>query len=261
MASEERFGYEWDTYDAMTPEYEAQFRNWTGPIAQSEWKGKRVLDAGCGMGRNSVWPLEWGADALTAFDLDDRSISAAKRTLAKYPNATVVKQNIHDLPWVGEFDIAFSIGVIHHLEDPKKALSEIVRALKPGGTLLIWVYSREGFEWIPDRIDPIRNAITSKLPLVVVHALSYFIAVPFYLLLKVVRPSPYFRQLATFKFWHLRSIIFDQLIPRIAHYWTKEQVADLASGLPVESIEVFRPQNECGWILIAEKAETSPAGH
>lgn len=253
MASQERFGYEWDTYDGMTPEYEAQFRNWTGPLAEADWKGKRVLDAGCGMGRNSVWPLAWGAESLVAFDFDDRSIAAAKRTLAKFPNATVEKHDIHDLPWQNEFDIAFSIGVIHHLEDPKKALAEMVDALKPGGTLLVWVYSREGFEWIPDRVDPIRNAVTSKIPLPIVHVLATLISAPMFLLLKFVRPSPYLQQISTFKFWHLNSIVFDQLIPRIAHYWTKDEVAALVSDLPLESVEVIRPGNECGWTLRATK--------
>ncbi len=255
MASEERFGYEWDTYDAMTPEYEAQFRNWTAPIPEEEWKGKRVLDAGSGMGRNSVWPLKWEASELVAFDLDDRSVAAAKRTLEQFKNARVEKINIHEIPFRSEFDVAFSIGVIHHLEDPQKALRGMVEALAPSGTLLVWVYSREGFEWIPDYVDPIRNILTSRLPLPLVHALSYLCSVPLFCFVKIFRgPSGYFKQLSTFKFWHLHSIVFDQLLPRIAHYWTKDEVRSLVDGLPLSGIEVIRPANDCGWILFAKKS-------
>jgi SAM-dependent methyltransferase len=238
----------------MTPEYEAQFRNWTSPILENEWAGRRVLDAACGMGRNSVWPLKWGARELVAFDLDDRSIRAAERTLRDFPNAHVKKYDIHHIPFRSEFDIAFSIGVIHHLEDPKKALEGMVDALVPGGKLLIWVYSREGFEWIPDYVDPIRNALTSRLPLPLVHVLSYLCSVPLFCFVKIFRgPTGYFRQLSTFKFWHLHSIVFDQLIPSIAHYWTRDEVRALVKELPLENVEVIRPVNDCGWILVGKK--------
>ena len=44
------------------------------------------------------------------------------------------------------FDIAFSIGVIHHLKDPKIAVENLFNSLKEGGTLIIWVYAKEGNE-------------------------------------------------------------------------------------------------------------------
>ena len=46
----------------------------------------------------------------------------------------------YDLPFEGRFDLAFSIGVIHHLEYPQRALERMACAVKPGGRVLIWVY-------------------------------------------------------------------------------------------------------------------------
>ncbi|MBM3272754.1 class I SAM-dependent methyltransferase [Candidatus Kaiserbacteria bacterium] len=254
MSSQHRFGYEWDTYAQMTPDYERQFRNWTNPLAPEDWKGKDVLDAGCGMGRNSYWPLKWGATSGTAFDYDERSVARAKETLKEFPNASVHFKSIFEIDWHEAFDIAYSIGVIHHLEDPKLALARMTEALRPGGTLLIWVYSYEGNEWIPRFVDPIRKGITSRLPVSLVHVLSYFCSVPLFLFVKVFRgPSAYLRQVSTFDFWHLHSIVFDQLIPDIAYYWKRSEVEALVEGLSLSDVHVDATPEGTGWILRATK--------
>src|SRR3989344_3630927 len=174
MSSSDRFGYEWNKYSYLHPNYEKQFRNWTYPLTPDDFRGKAVLDAGCGMGRNSVWPLQWGAKKVVAFDCDNKSLDAAKKNLSSYPQAQVVFSSIYDIAWKNEFDIAFSIGVIHHLKDPKKGIQNMVAALKPGGKLLLWVYSYEGNEWIVKYVNPVRKNITSRLPLGLVHFLAYF---------------------------------------------------------------------------------------
>ncbi len=254
MSSSERFGYEWDKYSDMDVRYEAQFRNWTNPLTEKDFIGKTVLDAGCGMGRNSYWPLLWGAASVTAFDLDSRSVNAAKETLARFPNAEVVQQSIYDIAWENKFDIAFSIGVIHHLKDPAKALSNMTRALKPGGRILMWVYSYEGNEWIVKFVNPIRKNITSKLPLGLVHIISYICSVPLYCFVKICKgPTGYLKQLSTFKFWHIHSIVFDQLIPDVANYWKKEEVEALFRELQLSQFTVKRPSNNMGWIAEGTK--------
>src|ERR1700726_4742345 len=59
--SPDRFGYEWHRYAEMRPEYEEQFRNWTVHLGPEDWRGKFFLDVGCGTGRNSYWPMTYGA--------------------------------------------------------------------------------------------------------------------------------------------------------------------------------------------------------
>ncbi len=250
MSSENRFGYEWDKYSWVDTNYEKQFLNWTSPYTREFWKDKRVLDAGCGMGRNSLWPLSWGAHSLVAFDFDERSVERAKGTLKDFPNAEVLFKSIYDIAWKDEFDVAFSIGVIHHLKEPKQAIKNMVAALKPGGQLLVWVYGYEGNEWIVRYVDPVRIHITSKLPVGLVHFLSYFASVPLFLFVKLFKgPSKYLAQLSTFDFWHVHSIVFDQLIPDVAHYWKEAEVRELVEGLPLTEVTVTPPPNNSGWIL------------
>lgn len=254
MASEQRFGFEWNKYSKLDPQYENQFKNWTYPLDSSFWQGKMVLDAGCGMGRNSYWPLKYGSSLVTSFDFDKRSVEAAKRTLAEFDKKEIIFSSVYDITWENKYDVVFSIGVIHHLADPKQALKNLVKALKPGGRLLIWVYSYEGNEWITKLVDPVRINITSKLPVRLVHFLSYFVSIPLWLFVKIFRgPSSYLKQLATFKFWHLHSIVFDQLIPTIANYWKKEEVEALLSEVGLSNFEVHNPPNKSGWIGIGVK--------
>ncbi len=255
MSSQNRFGYEWDKYSWVDENYEGQFRNWTSPMTPDDWKGKRILDVGCGMGRNSLWPMKWGAASGIAFDYDERSVARAKETLKDFPASQVLFKSVYEIDWKYEFDIAFSIGVIHHLKDPKLAVKNMVNALKPGGKLLLWVYGYEGNEWIVKYVDPVRLHITSKLPPSVVHFLSYFCSIPLFLFVKMFRgPSEYLKQLSTFDFWHIHSIVFDQLIPDVANYWKKEEVAALTQGLPLSDISVNPPPNNSGWILRAIKS-------
>ncbi len=255
MSSQNRFGYEWDKYSWVTEDYEKQFLNWTSPLQPSDWVGKKVLDVGCGMGRNSFWPMKFGAMGVTAFDYDERSVERAKQTLKAYPTAQVFFKSVYDIAWENEFDVAFSIGVIHHLKDPKHAVHNMVRALKPGGKLLVWVYGYEGNEWIVRYVDPIRINITSKLPVALVHFLAYFCSMPLYLFVKIRKgPSAYLKQLSTFSFWHVHSIVFDQLIPDVAHYWKQDEVRALVEGLSLTDVDVSAPPNKSGWILTANKA-------
>ncbi len=67
-------------------------------------------------------------------------------------------------------------------------------------------------------------------------------------------PTPYLKQLASFHFWHVHSIVFDQLIPDVANYWTKDEVRALVNGLPLKDVTVEAPPNKMGWILRAKKA-------
>ena len=254
MSSQNRFGYEWDKYSWVAEDYEHQFLNWTSPMKPSEWEGKNVLDVGCGMGRNSFWAMKFGARGVTAFDYDERSVERAKQTLKEYQTAQVSFRSVYDIIWENEFDVAFSIGVIHHLKDPKRAVQNMVHALKKDGKLLIWVYGYEGNEWIVRFVDPVRIHVTSKLPVGLVHFLSYFCSIPLYLFVKIFRgPSAYLKQLSTFNFWHVHSIVFDQLIPDIANYWKKEEVVALTEGLSLTGISVSQPPNKSGWILTAYK--------
>jgi len=265
--SPDRFGYEWQHYSDLRPEHERQFLGWTVHLAPADWRGKTFLDVGCGMGRNSYWPLRYGAQSGVAIDVDCRSLSAARRTLEAFTNATVREASAYDVGYRNHFDIAFSIGVIHHLEYPERALKAMAESVRPGGLVLIWVYGLENNKWIVYFLSPLRRALFSRLPIGLVHHLSLYPAMLLWVVLRLgFQPIEYFRLLRGLSFRNIRSIVFDQMLPKIAHYWPRGKVESLMRGAGLENVKLAWI-NEMSWSAIGTRppadhdgAQTAPPG-
>jgi SAM-dependent methyltransferase len=248
-----RFGYEWKTYPEMRPEYEEQFRRWTVHLSPQDWSGKAFLDVGCGMGRNSYWPLSYGASAGVAIDVDQNSLASARQTLARFPNGVVREMSAYEIDYTDFFDIAFSIGVIHHLEFPEVAIRQMVKATKPGGRVLIWVYGLENNEWLVTVVDPIRKAVFSRMPMRLLHHLAIYPTALLWVGLRLgIGRTAYFRFIRGIAFRHLRSIVLDQMLPKIAHYWPRGTVEGLMRNAGLEDVRVTWV-NEMSWSGIGTK--------
>jgi SAM-dependent methyltransferase len=251
--SPERFGYSWDTYSELLPEHEAQFRLWTAPLLPAHWRGKYFLDAGCGMGRNSYWPLKDGAAGGVAIDVDERTLGHARQTLQPFSNVQVRQISIYDIPEQDEFDIAFSIGVVHHLGEPEAAVARLARAVRPGGIVLVWLYGRENNGWIIWFFNPVRRLLLSRLPTGVVHVLSLPLTSLLWLVLRFgLGRGPYMRLIRGFGFRHLRAIVFDHMIPRIAHYYTKDAAIALLASAGLVGVEATWT-NMMSWTVLGRK--------
>jgi len=165
----------------------------------------------------------------------------------------VMSTSVYDLPFKDRFDLAFSIGVIHHLEYPERALKKMARAVKPGGRVVIWVYGRENNRWLVSVFNPLRQMLFSRLPIGLTHHLSLYPAVLVWVLLRLgVRPIEYFRLIAKFDFPHLRAIVFDQMLPRIAHYWPRETVARMMVEAGLEDVRLTWV-NQMSWSAIGTR--------
>lgn len=227
--SPDRFGYSWARFNDLTEDQFEQFRRWTVLVdPRSGWEHQRFLDVGCGAGRNSYWAMSLGAQGGVAIDLNDASLAAAKRNLGKFSEVEVRKESIYELQEQEAFDIVFSLGVIHHLEHPDLALRRMYAAVRPGGRLLIWVYGYENMEQYVRFVDPLRRLFFSRMPLPVVRAIAHAPSVVLYLGLRAgLGRLEYFRLLRRFSYDHIHHILFDQMIPRIANYWRRDEVLEL----------------------------------
>jgi ubiquinone/menaquinone biosynthesis C-methylase UbiE len=111
--------------------------------------GARILDAGCGSGRNMVELARHGS--VTGIDLSDTSVCLARDRAA----GEVVEGSVLDLPFEEDrFDLVVSLDVIEHLEDDLGALRELRRVAAPGGSLLVTV---PAYQWLWSGHDEINH--------------------------------------------------------------------------------------------------------
>jgi 2-polyprenyl-3-methyl-5-hydroxy-6-metoxy-1,4-benzoquinol methylase len=236
--SPDRFGYEWATYSTILPEYRGQLERWLGSTGLASFQGKKVMDVGCGMGRNPYWYAEAGAASVLGVDVDDRSLEAARRNLKAFSQARVEKCSAYDLdPAVlGSFDRVTCIGVLHHLAEPELALQRMWSCVAPGGDLVLWCYAKEGNRLLLPAIQSLRF-LGSKLPIAINRAFAQGVTLVAWPAIHLLRwRTDYYRQLRELSFRNIEGIIFDQMLPHIAHYWTKSDmmrlVAQLDRGVP-----------------------------
>jgi SAM-dependent methyltransferase len=251
--SPDRFGYSWSVFNELTAEQAEQFDRWTAPLGAGAWVGARFLDVGCGAGRNSYWAMRKGAAGGVAIDVDERSLAAARRNLSGLPSVDVRFHSAYDVVEPDAFDIVFSIGVVHHLEDPDAAVKAMAAAAKPGGRVLVWVYGVENNEWIVRWFAPLRRALFSLLPVRFVHLLSHVPAAFLWLLLRGGwRRTSYLRMIRRFGYRHLRHIVFDQMIPRISRHYRRDEAQDLLARAGLADVTAHWI-NEVSWAVVGRK--------
>ena len=119
--------------------------------------GERVLDMGCGAGRHAFEMYRRGADVI-AFDQDAdelagvRDLFAAMREAGEVPagaEADVKEGDALSLPFAdGEFDRVVAAEILEHIPDDIQAIAELVRVLRPGGTIALTVP-----RWLPEIVN------------------------------------------------------------------------------------------------------------
>jgi len=112
------------------------------------WRGRNVLEIGCGLGTDAVEFARAGAN-YTGIDLTPRSIELVARRFEMLGLSGRLRvADAESLPFEAEeFDLVYSHGVLHHTPDPQKAFDEIHRVLKPGGTAMIMLYHKNSYNY------------------------------------------------------------------------------------------------------------------
>jgi SAM-dependent methyltransferase/uncharacterized protein YbaR (Trm112 family) len=156
-ATMESFGYQWNVFDDLYPEWRDDFLQFSPPeLEESFFVDKLGLDAGCGMGRHTRVCASFGA-RMVGIDISG-AVDAARRNTRDLRDVEIVQGEIARHPFrEGVFDFAYSFGVLHHLRDPVEGFNALARIPRELGTLFIWVYSNT------------RNPIYAKMRLVTRH--------------------------------------------------------------------------------------------
>ena len=94
----------------------------------------RILDAGCGDGRYSLYLANLGYTNILAVDLFEKLLQ---------DNLSYQQASIDALPFHNDsFDFVFSNSVIFYVDPPSKGLAEFYRVLKPGGLVIFTAHTR-----------------------------------------------------------------------------------------------------------------------
>lgn len=119
------------------------------------WRGKRVLEIGCGIGTDTINFARHGA-SVTALELSDASLEVARQRAEVYNLSDRIDfimgnaENLANLVPAGEYDLIYSFGVIHHSPHPERILEQISRVARRGTIVKIMVYHRHSWKvfWI-----------------------------------------------------------------------------------------------------------------
>jgi SAM-dependent methyltransferase len=106
----------------------------------------RILDAGCGTGVSTEYLAFQNPEAtVMAIDLSNASLDLARQRCAKFDNVQFAQMDLLSASQLeGSFDLINSVGVLHHLVDPKAGIQTLAGLLAPGGLMHIFVYAALG---------------------------------------------------------------------------------------------------------------------
>jgi SAM-dependent methyltransferase len=141
------------------------------------------------------------------------------------------------------FDYAFSVGVLHHLPDPRAGFRSLATKVKDGGYLSAWVYGAESNEWITRFVDPLRKKFSSrmnhrallqlsKLPTAVVYLATKLIYGPLNRssggskLARHLFYNDYLNAISQFGWREQHTIVFDHLVAPTSHYIHRKDFDD-----------------------------------
>jgi SAM-dependent methyltransferase len=233
------FGWQWRHFTQEDELYSEQFLGWLAPIKPEFFRDKVVLEGGCGKGRHTQLAAQWAAKEVVGIDLSE-AVETAFANTRHLENAHVIQADIYRLPLARVFDYAFSVGVLHHLPDPRAGFVSLASKVKPDGSLSAWVYGAENNEWIINWVNPVRDRVTSRISKTALLNLSRIPTALVFAATKLVYGplnrsavgqkigqrlfyNDYLSAISKFGWREQHTIVFDHLVAPTSHYISREE--------------------------------------
>ena len=141
LVTVDSFGDEWQAFHGFGEKEIQKLGDEYFDIITSEMlnSSTTVLEVGCGSGRFLKY-VSNKASFIVGVD-PSHAIFAADSLLGKNDKVVLVKASANDLPFEdNSFDFVYSIGVLHHIPDTRKAMQACVSKVKQGGYFFTYLY-------------------------------------------------------------------------------------------------------------------------
>ncbi|HEY1697571.1 MAG TPA: class I SAM-dependent methyltransferase [Polyangiaceae bacterium] len=258
------FATSWNTVGDGPVYTRAQFVDWFAPIEPESLAGTSVLELGFGNGSLLHHVGACSPSRLAGIELGD-TLAQAHKNLAHLPPG-MLELHRGDLTTadLGQFDLVYCIGVLHHLDSPRAGFEAALRHTRPGGRFHCWVYAEEGNGLVIHAVDPIRR-VACRLPWwLTKYGVALPLAVPYFAYAKTVRAlsnggdglrarivshmplADYSRWIAERRFPFFHHVAFDQLVTPRTHYISRATVDSFLRHPdvdPASTYVVFRNGN------------------
>jgi SAM-dependent methyltransferase len=258
----ENFGWQWQHFTQEDSRYADQFLGWLQPVTPQFCQDKVVLEGGCGKGRHTQLVAQWSARDVIGIDLS-AAVETAYEATRELQNAHVVQADIYNLPFNKTFDYAFSVGVLHHLPNPRGGFESLASKVRIGGHLSAWVYGAENNEWITRWVNPVRERLTSKIDQRALLQLSKIPTASVYLATKLIYGplnrsragesiarhlfyNDYLKAIAPFGWREQHTIVFDHLVAPTAFYLSRGEFEEWWRRIGAEEV-VITWHNKNSW--------------
>jgi ubiquinone/menaquinone biosynthesis C-methylase UbiE len=251
------FGAEWQTFDQGALSESERQRQFDAYFALFPWEKLSSnaigFDAGCGSGR---WATLVAPRVGHLHCVDpSKAIDVAKKNLEQFKNCTFHQNTIADLPFPdGSMDFGYSLGVLHHIPDTQRGLTDCVNKLKPGAPFLVYIYyafdNQPLWYKLLWRVSDLGRRLISRSPYPIKYILSQVIALTVYFPLANLSYfakkaglsvhswplSAYFNR----SFYSMRTDALDRFGTKLEKRFTKAQIASMMDEAGLESVR-FSP--------------------
>jgi SAM-dependent methyltransferase len=254
------FGEQWTSYPATDGFFGslALFNDFFSPlVAAADVSGCRVAEIGAGTGRFVNVFAEAGAAHIVAVEPSEAFNVLIETTRRFSDRITYLNATGDRLEPNGDLDYVFAIGVLHHIPEPDPVVAAAFRGLRRGGRFAAWLYGREGNTLY---LALVRSLwiVTRRLPHRGLEGFVRLLYPLFWCYMNACRALPlplarYMRRvMLPLTPDKRRVVIYDQLNPAYAKYYTREEAHALFARQGFTDIRLHH-RHGISWIVVGTR--------